>query len=137
VQLPPFSLERSRTGADTFGLRQCFAGWSAELSASPSIQSVLNAAVRLVAGLRRSDHVTDTLDGNHRLRAAAERIQFKLATTFTACCTAHCGTLLPVQYKLQRLADMSSRSRLRSPSTQQLDWSPSCFETVDDSLLNL
>ena len=42
------------------------------------LQSVLNAAARSIAGLRRSDHVTDTLASFHWLRAS-ERINFKLA----------------------------------------------------------
>ena len=42
------------------------------------LQSVLNAAARSVAGLRRSDHITDTLASSHWLRAP-EHIKFKLA----------------------------------------------------------
>jgi len=42
------------------------------------LQSILNAAARSIAGLRRSDHVTDTLASFHWLRAP-ERINFKLA----------------------------------------------------------
>jgi len=43
------------------------------------VQSVLNAAARSVAGLRRSDHNTNTLASFHWLRAP-EHIQFKLST---------------------------------------------------------
>jgi len=43
------------------------------------LQSVLNAAVRSIAGLRRSDHITDTLDSYHWLKAP-EHVQFQLAT---------------------------------------------------------
>jgi len=43
------------------------------------LQSVLNAAARSVAGLRRSDHITEMLASLHWLRAP-EHIQFKLAT---------------------------------------------------------
>jgi len=39
---------------------------------------VLNAAARSIAGLRRSDHITDTLASFHWLKAP-ERIQYKLA----------------------------------------------------------
>ena len=42
------------------------------------LQSVLNAAARSVAGLQRSDHITDTLASFHWLHAP-ERIKFKLA----------------------------------------------------------
>jgi len=44
------------------------------------LQSVMNAAARSITGLRRSDHITDTLASLHRLRFS-ERIQYKLATT--------------------------------------------------------
>jgi len=43
------------------------------------LQSVLNAAARSIAGLRRSDHITDTLASFLWLKAP-ERVQFKLAT---------------------------------------------------------
>ena len=42
---------------------------------SRHLQSVLNAAARSVAGLRRSDHITNTLVSFHWLRVP-ERIQF-------------------------------------------------------------
>ena len=42
------------------------------------LQMVLNAAARLIDGLRHSDHVTVTLDSFHWL-CAPERIDFKLA----------------------------------------------------------
>ena len=42
------------------------------------LQSMLSAAARSVAGLRRSDHITDTLASVHWLRAPG-RIEFKLA----------------------------------------------------------
>ena len=42
------------------------------------LQSVMNAAARSIACLRRSDHITDTLASFHWLRAP-ERITFKLA----------------------------------------------------------
>ena len=43
------------------------------------LQSVLNAAARSIAGLRRTDHITDTLASFHWLKVP-ERIQFNLAT---------------------------------------------------------
>ena len=42
------------------------------------LQSVINAAARSIAGLRRSEHITDALASFHWLRAP-ERIKFKLA----------------------------------------------------------
>jgi len=41
------------------------------------LQSVLNAAAQSVAGLRRSDHITEMLASIYWL-CASERIQFKL-----------------------------------------------------------
>jgi hypothetical protein len=65
------------------------------------LQSVLNAAARSIAGLRRSDHITDTLTSFHWLRAL-QRVQFKLAVlTFRALhglapdyCRLNCVVLL-------------------------------------------
>jgi len=51
------------------------------------LQSVLNAAARSIAGLRRSDHITVTLASLHWLRAH-ERITLKLVDiVYTAPCT--------------------------------------------------
>jgi len=41
------------------------------------LQSVINAAARSIAGLRRSEHITDALASLHWLQAP-ERIKFKL-----------------------------------------------------------
>ena len=42
------------------------------------LQSVLNAAARLIFNLKRSDHITDALVSLHWLRVP-ERIQYKMA----------------------------------------------------------
>ena len=42
------------------------------------LQSVLNAAARLIFNLKRSDHITDALVSLHWLRVP-ERIQYKIA----------------------------------------------------------
>ena len=42
------------------------------------LQSVLNAAARLIYNLKRSDHITDALVSLHWLRVP-ERIQYKIA----------------------------------------------------------
>jgi len=39
------------------------------------LQSVLNAAARSIAGLRRSDHITDTLASFHWLRAFCRQLK--------------------------------------------------------------
>jgi hypothetical protein len=48
------------------------------------LQSVMNAAARSIAGLRRSEHITTTLADPLWLRAS-ERIDFKLATLTYRC----------------------------------------------------
>ena len=77
------------------------------------LQSVLNAAARSVAGLRRSDHITETLASLHWL-CASERIQFKLAMLIFRSMHG-----LGPQYL--EVADMPSRHRLRSAQTHRLD----------------
>jgi len=57
------------------------------------VQSVLNAAVRSIAGLRRSARITDTLASFHWLRAS-ERIQFKLAViVYRGLHGTHCSSI--------------------------------------------
>lgn len=56
----PALVARRRTGADTFRLWQWGTGWYAELSALPSPIRSERATPWSVAGLRRSDHVSDT-----------------------------------------------------------------------------
>jgi len=70
------------------------------------LQSVLNAAARSIAGLRRSDHISDVLASFHWLRAP-QRIQFKIAVlTFRA---LHGLTPAYLSSDLRRTADISSR----------------------------
>ena len=82
------------------------------------LQSVQNAAARLIFNMRRSEHITDALISLHWLRVP-ERIIFKVATmTFRA---LH-GT--PPPYTTSQftcVADMPNRRRLRSASSNQLD----------------
>ena len=86
------------------------------------------AAARSIAGLRRSDHVTDTLASFHWLRAP-ERIDFKLAVLV---CRALHGTAPRYLSDLLRVADLPSRRRLRSATSSQLDVRPSRLVTVGD-----
>jgi len=92
-------------------------------------QSVLNAAARSIAGLRRSDHVTDTLASFHWLRAP-ERINFKLAVL--AYRALHSTAPRYLSDFLYRVADLPSRRRLRSATSNQLDVRPSRLITVGD-----
>jgi len=88
---------------------------------------VLNAAARSIAGLRRSDHITDTLDRFHWLKAS-ERVQFKLATIGYRSLNGTAPHYLDAD--LRRLSDMPSRRRLRSSLTDQLDVRQSQCSTV-------
>ena len=93
------------------------------------LQSVLNAAARSIAGLRRSDHITDTLASFHWLKVP-ERIQFKLATIDYRSLNGTAPRYLAAD--LRRLSDMLSRRRLRSSLTDQLDVRQSQCSTVGD-----
>jgi hypothetical protein len=95
------------------------------------LQSVMNAAVRSIAGLRRSEHITKALAGLHWLRAS-ERIDFKLATV-----TCHCLHGAAPSYllcDLGRLAGIPSRRRLRSSASNALDVSPTRLSSVGDPM---
>jgi len=90
------------------------------------LQSVLNAAARSIAGLCRSDHVTDTLASFHWLHAS-EHINFKLAVL-----ALHGTAPRYLSDLLRRVADLPSRRRLRSATSSQLDIRPSRLVTVGD-----
>jgi hypothetical protein len=67
------SVARRRTCVETFGLQQCCACWSAELSASPSsVHSSRSPAYILLRSFHRHSR-------QFSLVAITERIQFKLA----------------------------------------------------------
>jgi len=88
------------------------------------------AAARSIAGLRRSDHITVrtvTLASLHWL-CAPERITFKLAVIVYRALHGTAARYLSGQ--LHRVADMPSRSRLRSASSNRLDIRPSRLVTV-------
>jgi len=70
------------------------------------LQSVLNAAARSIASLRRSDHITDTLASFHWLKVP-KRIQFKLATIVYRSLNSKAPYYLAAD--LRRLSDMPSR----------------------------
>ena len=95
------------------------------------LQSVINAAARSIAGLRRSEHITDALASFHWLRAP-ERIKFKLAVIVYR--ALHGTAPQYLTDKLQYVADLSSRrrGRLRSSPSNLLDVRPSRLVTVGD-----
>jgi hypothetical protein len=107
---------------------------SATLAGLPSckldrLQSVLNAAARLIHSSRKSDHVTPLLYDLHWLRVP-ERITFRLAVL-----AYRCQNGLAPQYladDLHRVAEVESRRRLRSASTAALTVPPTVRSTIGD-----
>jgi len=94
---------------------------------SRRLQSVLNAAARSVAGLRRSDHITNTLASFHWLRVS-EYVQFKLATLINK--SLH--SLAP-KYLVDDLRYRHSRqTTTRSASSFQLEVPRTGLVTVGD-----
>jgi len=85
------------------------------------LQSVLNAAVRSVAGLRRSDHITDTLASFHWLRAP-EHIKFKLAVTVYQAVHGTAPRYLSDLYTALLTSHQDAVSSRRPP----LNWSSLC-----------
>ena len=81
------------------------------------LQSVLNAAARLVFAARKYDHITPLLRELHWLRAR-ERIDFRLAVHAFRCLHGLAPPYLATE--LRRVADIESRRRLRSASTNEL-----------------
>jgi hypothetical protein len=95
------------------------------------LQSVMNAAARSIAGLRRSEHITTTLAGLHWLRAS-ERIDFKLVTLTYRCLYGAAPSYLSCD--LRRLADIPSRRRQRSSASNLLDVPPTRLSSVGDRM---
>jgi len=93
------------------------------------LQSVMNAAARLVCSARKFEHITPLLRDLHWLRVP-QRIEFKLAVLAFRC--LH-GTAPPyLSCELRRVADIAARRRLRSSSTSDLDVPPSRLVTIGD-----
>jgi len=90
------------------------------------LESVLNAAARLLYQLRRYDHITDALETLHWLRLP-ERVGFKVAVM--AFRVLH-GLAPPYLSQLTRVADLPGRRRLRSSSSQLLQVPPFHRSTV-------
>jgi len=80
------------------------------------LQSVLNAAARLIFHLKRSDHITDALVSLHWLRVP-ERIQYKV--TVLGYRVLH-GSAPRYLGPLTRVADVPGRRNLRSAATNRL-----------------
>ncbi|HSN23158.1 MAG TPA: reverse transcriptase family protein, partial [Methylomicrobium sp.] len=80
------------------------------------LQSVLNAAARMVYRLRRYDHISDALATLHWLRIP-ERVDYKVA--LTAYRALH-GLSPPYLDVFVRVADIAARRRLRSSASERL-----------------
>jgi hypothetical protein len=81
------------------------------------LQSVLNAAARVIFSARRYDHVTPLLQELHWLRMP-QRIEYKLAVLVYRCLHGLAPSYLAEG--LLRVADVHSRRHLRSASTSAL-----------------
>jgi len=107
---------------------------NATLAGSPSymfdkLQSVLNAAARLIFSRRRFKSVTPLLRDLHWLRVP-QRVEYKLSVIVYRCL----HNLAPEYLcdELRRVADISSRQILRSSSTSALIVQPTRLSTVGD-----
>ena len=81
------------------------------------LQSVQNAAARLVFAARHNDHITPLLHSLHWLRVA-ERITFRLAVLKYRC--LHCSAPEYLTSLLQCVSGIHTRQRLRSASSSDL-----------------
>jgi len=90
------------------------------------LESVLNAAARLVYRLRRYDHIKDSFATLHWLRLP-ERVDFKVPVTAFRVLL---GLAAPYLSQLTRVADLPGRRRLRSSSSQLLQVPPFRRSTV-------
>lgn len=93
------------------------------------LQSVLNAAARLVCSARKFDHITPLLKDLHWLRIP-ERIQYRLSLLVFRCLHGQAPRYLADE--LQRTADVESRRRLRSASTASLVVPATKHKTIGD-----
>ena len=93
------------------------------------LQSVLNAAARLIFSAQRSDSITPLLRELHWLRVP-ERIQFRLCVLVYRCLDG--SALLYLSEGIRRTTDNSARLRLRSADTTTLHVPSSRHSTLGD-----
>jgi hypothetical protein len=93
------------------------------------LQSVLNASARLIFGARRHEHVTVLMMNLHCLRAS-ERIILKVAVLTYQCLHGAAPDYLTADLRL--VADVPSRSRLRSAFSSELMVPRTRLSTVGD-----
>jgi len=92
------------------------------------LQSVLNAAARLIYRRRRFDHVTSLLRELHWLKSS-ERVAYKLAVTFYRCLHGLAPSYLA--QSVRRVAELDRR-RLRSSSSDDVIIPTTRLVTVGD-----
>jgi len=93
------------------------------------LQSVLNAAARLVFSARRSEHITPLLCDLHWLRVP-ERIWFRLCVLTYRCLNGTAPSYLAES--ICRVADVEGRRHLRSSATTALIVPPVRRSTLGD-----
>jgi len=93
------------------------------------LQSVLNAAARLIFSARKYDHVTPLLTDLHWLRFP-QRIDFRLAVLAFRCLHGMAPEYLASE--LCRVSDLESRRHLRSASTARLEVPLAKHSTIGD-----
>jgi len=93
------------------------------------LQSVLNAAARLVLSRSKNDHVTPLLQKLHWLRIE-QRIEFKLSVLVFLCLNGRAPPYL--SRDLLRVSDLAARQHLRSSSSSTLVVPPTRLSTAGD-----
>jgi hypothetical protein len=93
------------------------------------LESILHSAARLVVGARSYDHITPILQGLHWLRYP-QRIQFRVAVLTFRCLHGMAPRYLSDD--LERIAEIDSRRRLRSSSSNALMVPRTRLATVGD-----
>jgi hypothetical protein len=93
------------------------------------LESVLHSAARLVVGARRYDHITPVLQELHWLRYP-QRIEFRVAALTYRC--LHGTAPRYLSDDIQRVADIDSRLRLRSATSDALIVPRTRLVTVGD-----
>ena len=93
------------------------------------LQSVLNAAARLIFSARKSEHITPLLRELHWLRVP-ERVQFRLCVLVHRCLHGTAPSYLADSLRLT--ADVDARRRLRSADTTALVVPPTRRSTLGD-----
>ena len=93
------------------------------------LQSVQNAAARLIYSARKYDHVTPLLRDLHWLRCP-ERIAYRVAVLVFRCQHGLAPSYLSAEFS--RVSDVESRRRLRSASTADLIVPRTMHPTIGD-----